>query len=150
MRVLELEQNFQSEETLGKVLEECAKTFEKIDYHSNLLKTNITDNPEECKKTLNELTGIYMDLKPVLAIAETEKKNREIRFYEELRIDTENNEKRFVSAVAEKQSAVSVAEYRRVRNIILAYVNVCEKGISTLQSLLKYKGEELKLQKSEG
>ncbi len=138
MRVLELEMKFKSEETLPQVLEELKKDFEAVDYWATLLKSNVTANGAvEASRGLNELTGTFMTLKTVLAIAESEKKNREIRFYSSLRIETENSGKKFVSAVGEKEAAVAVAEYRRVRNIIKAYMESAQAGISTLQSILK-------------
>lgn len=145
MRIQEIEKYFQKEDTLDKVLEECSEDFEKIDYYAGIMKDGITDNPEEAKDALIKLTGIFMSLKIVLSIAETEKKNREGRYYDQLRIDTENEGKKFVSSVADKQASVLVSNYRRVRNSITGYVNSCEKAISTLQSILKYLGEELKL-----
>jgi len=147
MRILKIENLFQSEETLEEVLNECKDSIDKVDYYSNLLKTNVIDNAEEVKKALNELTGIYMDLKTILLVANTEKKNREIRYYDQLRIDIENEGRKFVSAPAEKEASTHVAKYRRIRNIIQAYVDVSEKAISTCQSILKYMGEEIKLQK---
>ncbi|KKL60697.1 hypothetical protein LCGC14_2202730 [marine sediment metagenome] len=151
MRVLELEQKFKSEETLSQVLEELQDDFNRIDYWAGLLKANISDNGAvEAQKGLSELTGTFMTLKTALAIAETEKKNREIRFYSGLRIETENSGKKFISAVGEKESAMAVAEYRRVRNIIKAYMEACQVGISTLQSILKAIIEEMKLSGKQG
>jgi hypothetical protein len=146
MRVLEIENLFKEESTLDKVLELCNIDFEKVDYYANtVLKSNLTDNPEEAKKALNELTGVYLSLKPIVAIAETEKSNREIREYDRLRIEIENANGKFTSASVEKQASAYVGNYRRVRNIVQAYLDGAEKAISTLQSLLKYMGEELKL-----
>jgi len=34
-----------------------------------------------------------------------------------------------------------------VRNIVQGYIDACEKALSSLQSLLKYMGEELRLSK---
>lgn len=151
MRILELEQKFKSEETLSQVLDELKNDFQKVDYWASLLKANISDNGAvEAERGLSELTGTFMTLKTALAIAETEKKNREIRFYNQLRIDKENNDKKFVSAPAEKESAVAVAEYRRVRNLILGYTEACQTGISTLQSLLRAIIEEMKLSGKQG
>ncbi len=144
MNILEIEKLFQSEETLGKVLDEIEKDINQIDYWANMMKEGITINPEETKSALNDLTGRYMSLKSVLSIAETEKKNREIRCYNKIRIDTEKENKKFVSASAEIEASAFVANYRRIRNIILAYVESAEKGISTLQSLLKYMDSENK------
>jgi len=148
MNVLDFEKHFKNEEDLGKVLDDISRDINKIDYWSTLMKDGITTNPEDAKTALSELTGIFMVLKAVLAIAETEKKNREIRQYNQIRINIENgtrNDKKFVSASAEKEASAFVAPYRRIRNIIKAYVEASEKGISTLQSILKFTAEEAKL-----
>jgi len=149
MNILEIEQLFNSEDTLPLVLEETQETFSKIDDWSNAMKNNVTDNPEEAKKALTELTGCYMDLYRVLAIASTEKKNREQRYYGELKINTENEGKKFVGTVADKEASSYVANYRRIRNIIEGYTNVCDKAISSLQSLLKHMTEELKMERGQ-
>ena len=142
MRVLEIEKLFENEDTLNEVLTKCKEDFEKIDYYAGIMKNNITNNPEEVKKALNELTGEYITLKTVLAIANTEKKNREMRQYDQLRIDTENAGTKFVAQTADRQASLYVASYRRVRNIIEAYTNAVEKAISSLQSILKYMATE--------
>ena len=144
MRIKEIEQYFQTEDILDKVLEFCKKDFDKIDYYAGIMKDDITDNPAEARKALNELTGVFMSLKIVLATAETEKKNREIRYYNQKRIEVENSvpPKKFVSAPTEKEASVHVASYRRVLNIVRGYVEATEKAISTLQSILKYLASE--------
>lgn len=146
MKIYEIEKLFKKEKTLEDVLEQCQEDFNLIDEYSQNMKNGVTDIPEEAKTTLNKLTGVFMALKTLSAIAETEKKNREIRAYEQLRIDTENEGKKFVSSVAEKQASVEVAGYRRIKNIINGYLSACEKALSTLQSILKFMGEEMKLQ----
>lgn len=148
MKVLEIEKHFQSEETLEKVLDAISEDVNKIDYWTGLMKDGITLNPEDAKNALNDLTARYMSLKTVLAIADTEKKNREIRHYNKIRIDIGNgtrSEKKFVSATAEKEASAFVSSYRRIRNIIKAYMESAEKGISTMQSILKYLAEESRL-----
>ena len=109
------------------------------------MRQGITTNPEEALNALSELTGIYMSLKAVLAIAETEKKNREIRRYNEIKKEIENAGTKFVSVSADKEASSYVASYRRLRNIIQAYTDSCEKAISILQSLLKFFTIEISL-----
>lgn len=139
MEIRKLEKLFKKEDTLDEVLTECKVEFDKINYYAGVMRKGIIDdNPAEAKSALNKLTGIYMTLKSVLAIAESEKKNREIRYYDQKRIDTENAGKKFVSAPVKEEASASVAPYRRVRNIVSAYVDACLKAISTLQSILKY------------
>jgi hypothetical protein len=137
MRILELEKKFESENTLDEVLKELKEDFSKVDYWAGVLRSGLVDNPEEANKALGELTGCYSNLRTALAIATTEKRNREVRYYNKLKIDTENEGKKFVSAVGEKEASGHVAGYRRVRNIIEGYKEASEKDISTLQSILK-------------
>jgi len=143
MRILKIEKLFEDEAKLDEVLKECQNDFEKVDYYANIMKQNITNNPEEAKKALIELTGTFSNLRTVLAIAETEKKNREIRAYCKLRIDTENEGKKFQDGQGKQLASGKVASYRRVRNLILGYKEACEKSIGSLQSLLKHMTAEM-------
>ena len=144
MRILEIELMFQNEETLNKVLEECKEDFELVDEWSRNLKANIAGNPEEALRGLTELSGAFSGLRTVLGIAVAEKRNREGREYNRIRIETENAEKKFVSAVTEQQASTHVANYRRIRNIVEAYTESCKQMIVSLQSNLKYQKEESK------
>ena len=144
MRILELEQKFQSQDILNEVLEELKDDLGKVDYWAGCLRGSIVDNIAEANKALGELTGTYSNLRTVLGIAETEKKNREVRRYNEIRIDKENAGTKFTSASAEKEASAYVADYRRIRNIILGYVEACSKDISSLQSILKNLDRESK------
>ena len=138
MRILEIEKNFKSEETLDKVLEAVEKDIELVDYWADTRKTGVVQgNSEEIVKALNDLSGAYSNLHTVLALAETEKRNREDRKYGELRIQAENNSQKFVSASAEREASESVGSYRRIRNIIKNYVEAAALNINTLQSELK-------------
>ena len=141
---MNLEKLFKNEETLGEVLEELKGDFSKVDYWSGVRKSNITSNSEEIGKALNELSGCYSNLRTALAIAETEKRNREIRFKEQIRMDTENAGNKYTDSKASTQASAHVTEYRRIRNIILAYTEATEKHIVTLQSILKDIGKDYK------
>ena len=123
---------------MGKVLEECKADFELVDYYANsVLKTKLANNPDEAKGALLVLAGVFSNLSTVLSIAITEKNNRETRAYDTLRIEIENAGGKFTSASVEKQASLTVASYRRIRNIIEGYMNGCEKMIVSLQSTLK-------------
>ena len=137
MRILEIEKLFQNEETLDQVLEEIKEDIEKVDYWAQTLRSGVVDNPEEADRCLTEVTGAYSNLRTVLAIAESEKKNREVRFYNELKINTENESKKFVATSADKEASAHVAIYRRIRNIIQGYKEAAEKQISSMQTLIK-------------
>lgn len=147
MRVLEIEQLFQSEENLDKVLEEVKADFELIDKWAELRKQNITDNPAEVDRALNELSGTLSNLRTLLGVAETEKKNREVRYKNQIRIDTENAGNKYVDTKAKAEASAYVASYRRIRNIVEAYYEANQTHISTLQSILKDLNKDYNLEK---
>jgi len=137
MRILELEAKFQKEDDLNEVLEAVKEDFSSVDYYAGILRSGVVDNAHEANEALGKLTGTFSNLRTALAIAETEKKNREVRKYNEIRIDKENAGAKFTSASAEKEASAYVGDYRRIRNIIEAYVEACAKDIGSLQSILK-------------
>lgn len=144
MRILDIEQLFQSEKGLEEVLNKLELDFEKNDYWAGVSQEGLTSDPQEARKALCELAGVYSNLVTILAIANTEKKNREIKYYNKLKIDMENEGKKFISAVAERQASEFVGDYRRIRNVIQGYINGCDKMISSLQSTLKSTMEDYK------
>ena len=138
MRILEVEKAFQDEKQLGKVLELCQEDIDLVDYYANtVLKGKLANNVEEAKSALLVLAGVYSNLTTVLSVALTEKKNREIREYNRIRIETENAEKKVTDTAKASQASEFVSEYRRIRNLVEGYVNGCEKQISALQSTIK-------------
>lgn len=140
MRILEIEKLFENEDTLDQVLTKLEEDINQIDYWSGVRKQNITDNPEEITKALNELSGCYSNLRTVLAIAETELTNKEVRKYNSIKMEFEEEEKKFTSQVdsaTKKEASASVANYRRIYNLIEGYTDACDKHIITLQSILK-------------
>jgi len=137
MRIEEIKVLFQSEDTLDEVIVKLQEDIELVDEWSVNRKNGVVDNAEEIKRGLNELSGAYSNLRTVLALAESEKKNREVRFYNTRKIEIENAGEKFTSAAVDKEASAHVAEYRRVRNIIQAYTESAEKHIVTLQSNLK-------------
>ena len=138
MNYTEVEEYFQTE-NLDGLLKACQTMFDLIDSNTQLLISNRVDSPISCQKMLEELCGVYGFLRPVHAVASTVKKDMEEREYHNLKINTEG---KFVSTVAEKEASRLTQEYRRVRNIVEAYVNICEKLIGVGQSLLKSLQEE--------
>jgi len=145
MRIKELESLFQEEENLDAVLEEVKTEIAKVDEWAELMRDGQTQNPEMCKQALSELTGVFMRLAPVLSIAVSEKKNREVRGYNKIKMETEQAGKKFVSASTEKLASEEVSDYRRLRNYIQSYVDSCKVALSSLQSTLKQLQEEAKL-----
>jgi hypothetical protein len=109
-----------------------------LDYYANdVLKSKLANNAEEAKTAVLVLAGAYSNLTTVLSVAITEKKNREIREYNRIRIEAENAEKKVTDKDKEARASEYVADYRWIRNVIEGYVTGCEKQISALQTTLK-------------
>jgi len=150
MRILELEQYFQSEETLSEVLNKLEDDFNIVDEYADMAKSGVYNNASAMDEIMIRLSGCHSNLITALGIAESEKKNRELKKYSEIKIEFEKNPpldskglpKSFTSAPAEKEASGSVANYRRIRNIIEAYKNSCSTSITTLQSVLKDMGKD--------
>ena len=94
MNYKEIESYFVDDSKLEKLLELLVETFDRINYYSTLFRDRIVmENPREIETALSELTGLYMFLKPIVSIAITEKKNREERYYNQRKIEIENEGK---------------------------------------------------------
>jgi hypothetical protein len=138
MRILEIEQAFKNEKELKKVLDLCKEDIELVDYYANdVLKSKLANNAEEAKSAVLVLAGVYSNLTTGLSIAITDKKNRETREYNRIRIEAENAEKKVTDSAKEMMASEYVADYRWIRNVIEGYVTGCEKQISALQTTLK-------------
>jgi len=137
MRIRELEELFKDEKTVDLVLQDLEKDMEIVEKWLDYSLSDINDNAEELKKAINELSVAYGHLRVVLGIAETEYRNREVRYYAEAKIKAEAESKKFVSAQTDREASLHVAEYRRIRNIVQAYESGCSRRITVLQSILK-------------
>ena len=146
MNLLKIEQLFQNEDDLTQILNECKEEFDKVDNYGKLLKQNTINTSITVSQALVELTGVFMLLKTVLAIAETEKKNREVQYYDNLRIEAGSNGTKFVDGTSKQQSSAYVSKYRRIRNYIAAYVDSIKVALNILQSTLKHLDEDRKFQ----
>jgi hypothetical protein len=138
------------ETTAGKTLDECQPMFDKANDFSNLFLNGVLDNPTECTRVLNELTGVYLALKPIHAMAEAKKVNNELTYYKTKKQEVEAKGEKFVSTSTEKEASLSVALYREIVYVLDAYLSGIEKALSTCQSVLKFKSEEMRMTKEIG
>jgi hypothetical protein len=142
MRIIELEQKFQSEDTLSEVLTFIEDDMRVVDYWSNIRKTVFTNNAEEITKALNELSGAYANLRTALAVANTELTNREAKKRNTIKLEYDGKWTTQVNSAAKTEAIEATAGYRRLKNIIEAYKDSADKHISTLQSNLKDANKE--------
>lgn len=145
MRLAEAITVMSDENTCVEVLTGCQCYFDKIEEISGLFATGGAENQVECRKILNECTSIYLALNPLLALAETEKSNREVIYYSQQKQAIEKKGEKFVATAMDKEASSYVANYRRIRNILEGYVDTLKVAISTCQSNLKSLGEESRM-----
>lgn len=148
MNIFNVEKYFESSDEMEKLLILLQEEyFDKIDYHANLFRGGALSDAGQLHNTLEELTGIYMELNPIFSIASTIKQNREDKYFMSRKIEIENKGDKFVSAPIDKEASGFVANERRIRNIVEGKVLACSQGISTIQSKMKFAGKEIELAK---
>lgn len=146
MNIFEVESKFESSNGMEELLTLLqGEYFDKIDYHSNLFREGRMSDTAQLHNTIEDLTGIFMELKSIYMIAMSIKENREDAYYMAKKIEVENRGEKFVSASAEREASSSVANERRVRNIIQGKLEACIQGITTIQSKMKFVGKEMEL-----
>lgn len=144
MNIFEIEKKFNSIEAMNELLLHLQKEyFDRISYHAELFRGGALSDIGQMQTSLDELTGIYMDLKTVYMISITMKENRELQHYMSRKIEIENKGEKFVSAPIEKESSNTVAMERRIRNILEGKIDACTSAISTCQSKMKFCSSEL-------
>lgn len=131
-------------ENFTELLEEMNTIFVEIDKITEDLSDGLLSDVNICIDYLSRLTGYFMYLNPILSELRSYKKNKELREYYSLKMQIENEGKKFVSAPVEKEASLAVAEVRRIRNIVEGYVDACKTAISSCQSIIKYFSEERK------
>ena len=137
MKYNKLTEYFESEEGLQKLLEDYQDRFELVDDIGNKILQGILSSSEDYRNTLNELTGVYVNLIPIFKFAEAHKKNEELKYYVNKKRELEEEGTKVVASHLDKEASLSVAELRKVRNILEGYVLAAEKGITTCQTQLK-------------
>ena len=146
MNIFDIEKKFSSIEAMNELLIYLQKEyFDRISYHAELFRGGALSDIGQMQNSLEELTGIYMDLKTIHMISITMKENRELQHYISRKIEIENKGEKFISSPMEKEASNSVANERRVKNILEGFLNSCERSLSSLQSKLRFDSKELLL-----
>ena len=139
----QIEAKMENEETMTELLEYLQETyFIPIDRHSQLFRQGQVTEAPQIHNTIEELTGIFMELRTFQAVALTCKVNRELSYYHSEKISIENSGGKFISSLAEKEASKGVSNERRILNIIEAKLEACEQGISVCQSKMKLLASE--------
>lgn len=144
MRVQEIESYFKTNDLDGLV-NDLQDTFDRIDGLEDMFISNISGDGALCREIISQLTGYCMYLITHAKLAEAYLRNEECIFYNKKRMELINKGEKFVSAAVDKEASEHVKDFRRVRNILDAYIDKCRTGISTCQSIIKSLTEEQKM-----
>lgn len=128
---------FESADGLEKLLVDYKETFEMIDDYGQQLIQGILSTPDDYKTCLDKLTGAFVSLEPLYAMAEAKKLNEELQAYVSMKRELESKGEKVVAASLEKESSLAVADFRRIRAVLEGYVEACAKAIGTCQTQLK-------------
>ena len=141
----EVEQILSEENGYEKVLSQLSETFVRIEEVSEQLKDGAFSDGESVSKLLLEATGYWDQLNVVYSTLDTIKTKKELGYYhnEKIKVDADPKAK-FVDGATKQEASNSVQDERRVRNIVKAYLDSCEKNIMASQSYLKYLTESAK------
>lgn len=109
--------------------------FEIVKQISNELLQNAGNYSLQTYYTyLDKLTGIYTSLVESYKKLRALKKNKEAEYYYSLKLQSDAENKKFVSAVAEQEASLYVAPLRTARDILEGYVDAVSRLIDTCRT----------------
>jgi len=135
---------FSTPEGLSSLVEDYKDIFDQIDDYGQQLLQGVVSTSDSYKEILNFMTGAYTSLEPIYSLAEAHKLNEELKNYVALKREAEAKGEKVVAANLDKESSLSVANERRIRNVLEGYVLATEKCIVTCQTQLRRLQEDSK------
>ena len=116
-------------------LEELKEYFDEI----KTINQELLQNSDLNDKTIyyefqNKLTGIYAILNPLYKKVRALKENKEVEYYNKLKLEADVNSVKFVSAVAERKASEFVAPLRLLRDILEGYIESIVMTINTCRT----------------
>lgn len=118
------------------ILEQLQNEFQTLEEFASKLKDSELDG-NVITEIMQKSNGIWDGLKIVHSVVDTFKKHKELRFFHTKKMEIETAKDKVNVSALEKESSLEVANERRVRNIVEAYLAMADKNISTGQSILK-------------
>lgn len=125
------------ENKLETILKNLEDTFIKIDSRTQKLMSGAYTNGQDVDKLLMKCTGFWDYLNTIYIILDTIKDHQEVRLFNKIKMEEVKKKQKIVAAVIDKAVSEQVMTLRRVRNIVGAYRDTCDKNIFSCQSLLK-------------
>ena len=138
---------FTSQDKLEELIKELIPTFDMIDDYGKQILGNIMSISDEFIEARSRLRGALIELNPILSAAMTAKRNGMLHYYVKEKREIENKtpekdekgklvKEKFAAGATETEAEESVAEFRRVRNILQGYINACLTGIKDCEDRL--------------
>jgi len=138
MRYDKIEKYFSAgEEGVTQLLLDCKDTFDTIDQYKQDFLGDVLSTESVLKTGLNVLTGCYFFLEPIYNLAQAYKEIKEDEAYCNLRTQAETEGRKITADALKVEAHRAVSLFIRTRNIFESYANSVEKGIITIQTLLK-------------
>lgn len=129
---------FENEENLNKIFDDYKVIIDQMGEYRQQFLQNVIATPDEYDAALNFFTGAYDAFEELYEVACAYKETKEDAAALQLRnTPLAEKEKSPTDATVKINAHFKVANFIRTRNILLAYVNSCEKYMSTCQSKLK-------------
>jgi hypothetical protein len=134
---------------LEDVLSKSKDVFEIIGRHQKEFIKNDTKSMDFYYNALDQLTGCYMFLAPIVGVLGALEKNRSVNFFYSTKIAFEktNAGQKFTSAPVEKEADNFVAEERYILSVLSGFLESCRQGIQTCRNRIKEANEEFGLNK---
>jgi len=147
MKIQEIRLKMQSEDGVNEIVEYYQPCFDEIDDIITRLKEDNLSDEKSLLSAQTKLTGLYGTLITPFKVAEATKIHKEAQNFILINEEYETNNpgaKSLAIGKLDQLTAVKIADWRTLRNILEGYVLAAEKAIITCQSNLK----NLKTEKS--
>lgn len=138
----EFDKYFEKEENINNIFKDYKDIFEKLDDLRSQFLGNILTTDEDLNNALKFYTGAIQTLQPLFQVSQAYKESKEDGEGLRLRCKAIEDKIKITDATAKSTAHYFVRNYIKVRNLLNAYVISCDKGITTCQTLLKYKHKE--------
>ena len=138
MRYQDIETKFETPEGIVELLNSLEDDqFKCINYHTKLFRSGGLTDPGNLQVTLEELTGVYMQLMAYFSVASYTKKHRESNYIHNKKIELGKANIKPIVSILEREAEREVKDENRILTILQGKLDACEKGISTCQSKIK-------------
>jgi hypothetical protein len=137
-----LESYFKDMNGLNDLVTKTQPLFDQVDELGRTLRQGEVNTSMVASECLLKATGLFVYINKVSVMLGAYKKNTELRDYVARQTKASEAGTKFTASGLEKESSAAVAEWRRARDIYVAYSESCRQIIQSLQSYMKYLNDQ--------